>query len=286
MCRAAGWSVLAAVVLAAIKLAAFVATGSIAQLATVIDSFSDIAASSTIWWRLHSRLPAARQEQVVLPGRTDAVAAIVQAAFVVGAGLVTLGIALRRILYPIAIHHAVAGLAIVVVSILATLGLLLFQRRRLALNGTLSIVSDRVHYESDLLVNGAAVLALIGAGIYGVDLLDPLIGAVVAGYLSVQSFRTGREAVKALAEQVLPADLESRIETAALATPGVRGLGDLCTRDTAGERSVELHVEVQSELSVIAAQGIADRLAADIEDLVPGADVRVYPVAARATSGN
>jgi ferrous-iron efflux pump FieF len=283
--RAAMVSVLVAVALAVVKLVAVIATGSSALMSSAVDSFGDVAASGMIWLSFRSARRPAETGHRLGHGRSEAVSALTQAAFVAGAGLFAFSISVRHFIYPEPLHHTVWGLAVMVVSTLATFGLVHYQRRVVMLTGSSAIAADRAHYESDLLTYIAVVLALVGAGLYGLDRLDPLIGGALAVYLLFMAFRIGRVAVRTLLERALPAELHARIEAAAMAHPEVLAVHDLRTLEVAETRFVEFHVELRQDTTIGAARIVADRIETELEELVPGAEVIVHPMPAGGDPG-
>jgi ferrous-iron efflux pump FieF len=273
-------SVCVAVALAILKLAAVIGTGSVALMSSAVDSFADVAASGMIWLSLRRAGRPADPSHRLGHGRAEAVSALTQSAFVAGAGLFALSIAIRQLIYAGPIHHEVPGLAVMLVALVATLGLMIYQRRVVAITGSSAIAADRAHYESDLVTNIAVVLSLVGAGIYGLERLDPLIGGALAVYLLFMAFRIGREAVGALLDRPLPGDLCARIEEVAQGDPDVLAVHDLRTREAGGIGSVELAVELPAGTSLAEVRVIVGRLELAIDDLLPDAEVLIHPIPA------
>ena len=61
------------------------------------------------------------------------------------------------------------GIGVSIVAIVATLGLLAYQRRVIARTGSVAIETDHVHYQSDLLLNLAVIAALVLDQYLGLD---------------------------------------------------------------------------------------------------------------------
>jgi ferrous-iron efflux pump FieF len=278
--RASVVSILVAVALAVLKLLAVIATGSTALMASAVDSFADLAASGMIWLSFRAARTPVEPRRQLGQGRSEAVSALTQAAFVGGAGLFALCIAVRQFVYPAPIQHAWWGLAVMLVSIVATLVLVGYQRRVVRLTASSAIAADRAHYEGDLLTHIAVVLSLLGAGLYGLERLDPLIGAAVAVYLLVMAVRLGRDAVRTLLEQALPRTVQAQIATVAAAQPGVLAINQLHGYAAGDGCFVELEVEVAADMPVASARQIADHLELELEELLAGAEVTVHPVPA------
>ncbi|WP_235031523.1 cation diffusion facilitator family transporter [Geminicoccus flavidas] len=278
--RASTVSVLAAVALAALKLLAVIATGSTALMSSAVDSFADLAASGMIWLTFRAARAPAEPRRHMGPGRTEAVSALTQAAFVAGAGLFALSISIRQFVYPAPIQHGWWGLAVMLVSIVVTLVLVGYQRRVVRLTASSAIAADRAHYEGDLLTQIAVVLSLLGAGLYGLERLDPLVGAGVALYLLVMAVRIGRDAVATLLERALPRDLRRQVETLAAAQPGVLAVNQLHGYETGDRCCIDLEVEVAADMPVASARRVADAIEAELEERLAGAEVTVHPVPA------
>jgi len=278
--RASTVSVLVAVALAVLKLLAVIATGSTALMSSAVDSFADLAASGMIWLSFRAARTPAEPRSHMGPGRSEAVSALTQAAFVGGAGLFVLSISIRQFVYPVPIQHGWWGLVVMLVSIVVTLVLVGYQRRVVRLTASAAIAADRAHYEGDLLTQIAVVLSLLGAGLYGLDRLDPLVGAGVAIYLLVMAVRIGRDAVATLLERALPRNLRRQVETLASAQPGVLAVGHLHGYETGDHCYIDLEVEVAADMPVANARRIADAIEAELEEQFVGAEVTVHPVPA------
>ena len=273
-------SVLVAVALAVLKLAAVVATGSVALMSSAVDSFADVAASGMIWLSLRGAHASPEPGYQLGQGRAEAISALTQSAFVAGAGLFALCIAIRQLIYVQPLAHEPWGLAVMLVSLVATLGLMIYQRRIVTLTGSSAIAADRAHYESDLVTNIAVVLSLVGAGIYGLHRLDPLIGGALAVYLLFTAYRIGRDAVGTLLDRPLPAELRAEVEATVRADPDIQAVYDLRTRQASGTRIIECHVELAPDISVAEARMIIERIELEIDELVPDAAVTIHPMPA------
>ncbi|HEX2529121.1 MAG TPA: cation diffusion facilitator family transporter [Geminicoccus sp.] len=273
-------SLLVAVGLAVLKLAAVIGTGSVAMMSSAVDSFADVAASGMIWLSLRGAQQPPEPGYQLGQGRLEAVSALTQSAFVAGAGLFALCIAVRQLIYVQPLGHEVSGLAVMMVSLVATLGLMIYQRRVVALTGSSAIAADRAHYESDLFTNIAVVLSLVGAGIYGLHRLDPLIGGALAIYLLFMAYRIGRDAVGTLLDRPLPAELRARIEAVVRADADIVAMYDLRTRQASGTRIVEFHIELAPDTTVSDARAIMDRVELELDELVPDVEVTIHPMPA------
>lgn len=128
-----------ATLLIATKLAAWLATDSVALLSTLIDSTIDLAASVLTLAAVRQALQPADHDHRFGHGKVEALAGLGQAAFILGSAGLLVGEALGRLVHPVPVSHGGWGIAAMGVSILATLVLLAFQRRVVARTRSLAI---------------------------------------------------------------------------------------------------------------------------------------------------
>ncbi|TMJ62577.1 MAG: cation diffusion facilitator family transporter, partial [Alphaproteobacteria bacterium] len=148
--RATYASLAVAAVLIAAKLVVWISTGSVALLSSLVDSLVDLAASLLNFIAVrHATVPADREHRFG-HGKAEPLAALGQSAFLVGSAVLLMFEAVRRLVSPAPIEDPVAGIAVMVFSIVVTLGLVTYQRHVVRHTGSLAIGADELHYRSDL----------------------------------------------------------------------------------------------------------------------------------------
>ena len=121
-------SVALSVLLTVMKLFAAIYTGSLAILSSLIDSLADIFASSITFVAVKvSSLPASYRHRYGF-GKAEAISALVQSAFVAGSGIFVLYDGIKRLFNREVVDKPDVGIAVMVLSLLATLGLIIFQK--------------------------------------------------------------------------------------------------------------------------------------------------------------
>jgi len=273
---AAGASLCLATTLALLKLGAAVATGSLAVLSSLIDSMADIVASAITFVSVQiAQLPPDRGHRFG-HGKAESLSALAQAALVAGTATFVLIDAARRLASPEPVRATTLGVAVMTFAIVATLLLVAFQNHVIRHTGSQAIRADSVHYRADLLTNLSIIASLLLTQRLGWLWLDPVIGALIAGYLAWNAYRIGCDAVHVLMDHELPAATRQRIKDIVLAHPEVRGLHDLRTREAGTTQFIELHVEVDGAMSVGAAHDITDAIEAELFTAFPAAEVILH----------
>lgn len=274
--QAATASLSLAVALTLLKLAATTATGSLAVLSSLIDSITDVVASSITFFSVRiSQQPPDRSHRFG-HGKAESLSALAQAALVAGSALFVLIDALRRLTQPEPLRAANLGIAIMLVAILATSALVLFQRRVIRATGSAAIAADQLHFTADLATNLAVILTLVLTQQLGWPWLDPVIGVLIAGYLGWQALRIGREAVNVLMDHELPGLARQRVKDIVIAHAEVQGMHDLRTRGSGSTVFIELHVELEPTMTVQAAHDVTDALEVELGQAFPEAEIIIH----------
>lgn len=269
-------SVATAGLLIAVKLAAWGVTGSVALLSTLIDSTLDAAASLVNLWAVRHALTPADEEHRFGHGKAEPLAGLGQAAFILGSGALLLAQAAHRLQQPAEVARPDVGMAVMAVSILATIALVRFQKYVLGRVRSVAISADSLHYTGDVLMNGAVVVSLGLGWAFGWTWADPLFAIAIALFLMSSAWRIALSSLDMLMDRELPAEDRSRIEALALAEPEVRGMHDLRTRLSGQQGFIQLHLVLDDALPLVRAHAIADRVEKAIEAAFPHCEVIIH----------
>jgi ferrous-iron efflux pump FieF len=268
-------SVVTAALLIVAKLAAWLATGSISVLASLVDSVMDAGASLVNLLAVRWSLQPADTDHRFGHGKAQPLAALGQAAFIAGSA-VFLGLqAVDRLLHPQPITNAKIGLAVLGISVVATSILVLFQRYVIQRTDSPAIRADALHYATDLATNVATLTALSLAGL-GLHWLDPIFGFAIGTYVFYSALRIGREAVDLLLDRELPESQRAAIIDLARSVPMVRGVHGLRSRRSGQVLGIQLHIELDDNLELFQAHRIAVAVEQRIRDRWPHSDIIIH----------
>jgi len=268
-------SVATATLLIAAKLVAWLLTGSISVLASLVDSLMDAAASLVNLVAVRYSLEPADAEHRFGHGKAESLAGLAQATFISGSAVFLVLHAVDRLLHPRPLQDVAVGVAVMVFAIVATLALLAVQRYAIRHTGSTAIRADSLHYRSDLLVNASIILALL-LELRGWTGLDSLFALGIAGYILYSAWHIGHDAFQLLMDRELPPDMVEQVRAAALAQPAVRGIHELRTRQSGQTAFVQLHIELDAGMLLSEAHAVADSVEAAIRAAIPGSDVIVH----------
>lgn len=259
-----------------VKLGAWLYTDSISLLSTLIDSLLDAVASLINLFAVRHALVPADREHRFGHGKAEPLAALGQTAFIAGSALFLLFEAGHRLIDPRPVLHSEIGIAVMLVAIAVTFALTRFQAYVVRKTGSVAIKADSLHYVGDILVNGAVIVALLLASQLGWAIADPLFGLAIAGYIMFNAWQIARGSLDLLMDRELPEAERRRIRDIALANPEVRDLHDLRTRSSGRRSFIQVHIEMDGNLTLYRAHAVADEVEAALRAAFPGAEVMIH----------
>lgn len=276
MRRATYASVLVASLLIAAKLAAWMVTGSVSLLASLIDSLLDALASLVNLLAVRHALTPADDEHRFGHGKAEALAGLGQAALIAGSALFLVVESIDRLLAPQPVQQSLAGIAVMVLSIAMTGALVLYQRHVVKQTGSLAVSADRLHYVGDLATNLAVIAALLLASRGDFAWFDPACALVIAAVILKSAVDIVRSALDHLMDREMADTDREQILATVRAHPEARAAHDLRTRQSGNQVFIQLHLELDPEISLREAHRISDEIEASLLLLFPGAEVIIH----------
>jgi ferrous-iron efflux pump FieF len=276
MRRAATASVVVAAVLIAAKVGAWLATDSVAVLSSLLDSLLDAAASIVNLVAVRHALTPADEEHRFGHGKAEPLAGLAQSAFVCGSAVILLMEAIHRLGSPQPVQRPEIGIAVSVLAIVLSAGLVWYQRRVVARTGSVAIAADSLHYGADALLNGAVVAAILIGAFLDAPLVDPLFGALISLWILRGAARIARQSFDLLMDRELPPGDRERILRIARARPEVLDVHDLRTRSAGTHIFVQMHIELDGDMRLARAHEIADAVEHEIRAAYPNAEIIIH----------
>ena len=276
MRRATNAAVSVALLLIAVKLAAWLTTDSVSLLSSLADSVMDALASLVNLLAVRHALQPADPEHRFGHGKAEPLAGLGQAAFICASGIYLIFEAVTRLLEPRDIVHGEFGLAVMVFSIAVTAALVAYQRSVVRRTDSLAIRADSVHYATDILVNGGVIVSLLLVMFLDWRAADPIVALLIAGFIIFSAGRIARSSLNHLMDRELPDTERERIKKIALNHPAVIDCHDLKTRAAGLNSFIQLHISMDGGLTLDAAHEISDAVEAAILAAFPNAEVIIH----------
>ncbi len=269
-------SVIVATTLIFVKMGAWLLTDSISILSSLVDSLMDVVASLVNLVAVRHALQPPDAEHRFGHGKAEPLAGLGQSAFIAGSAVFLTIEAVSRLLTPRQVTHVEVGIGVMVFAIAVTLVLVSFQRYVVRKTGSTAVGADALHYETDVLINGSVIVSLVLTKWLGWHLADPLIGIAIAAYLVRGAWQIAKRSLDVLMDREFPDEERDRIRGIVLAHPQVKGMHDLRTRSSGIQPFIQLHLELDAEMSLREAHAISDEVEERIKDSYPGAEVLIH----------
>ncbi|MBU2937661.1 MULTISPECIES: cation diffusion facilitator family transporter [Pacificibacter] len=276
-------SVSVALILVLAKYWAFEHTGALSIATSLVDSALDLVMALGGLMAIFYAARPPDDEHTFGHTSAEDLAALGQSGFILLSSAVIAWSAMQRLLTPepIEMQFETRGIAVMILSIMLTAALILWQRRVAKRTGSKVVAADSLHYVGDLVPNIGAIIALIAASTYDLHRLDSIVALGAAGMLAIGALRIGKSALDALMDRAAPLETITTIETIAANHPGLRGYHDLKTRMAGSKVFVHLHIELDGEQTLREAHDIGKALKAKICAAIPNCDVIIHKDVAR-----
>lgn len=270
-------SITMAALLMLIKSWAAWTTGSTAMMGSLADTGLDLISSMATLAGVWIAGQPADSNHRFGHGKAEALSAIFQAVLIAFSAL-GLGVhAVAQFFSHERTRDAHTGIAVSVIAIAGTLALLAWQRHVIRHTASIAIATDHVHYQADLLVNVAVILALVLDQFAGLAHADALFGLGIACWLGWGAWQASQQATLQLMDHEWPAEKKAHFLDVLSRHPELRGVHDLRTR-TAGNRDfVQFHVWIDGNMSVRHAHRVMDEIEAKIAAEFPDVEVLIHP---------
>ncbi|MDN3521170.1 cation diffusion facilitator family transporter [Halomonas ramblicola] len=115
--------------------------------------------------------------------------------------------------------------------------------------GSKMLEANAWHHRSDVLSTGVVMVALVGSQ-FGAAWIDTLAAVVVGLLVGKVGWDLLWESGRELVDTALPVATQEGMREVAMSVPGVEGIHDLRTRQSAGHTMLDLHVVVSPRISV------------------------------------
>ncbi|QRN40757.1 MAG: cation diffusion facilitator family transporter [Neisseriaceae bacterium] len=259
-------SIVVALVLIILKAFTEFKTGSVSVLAGLMDSVADLLSSVINLIGISIGLKPADKNHNYGHAKAEGLSSFIQATFILGSAMLIIFSAVGRLLHPYPIEHTQVAIMVMIITILVTGILSLFQHYAIKRTNSLSLAADTSHYISDLLLNSSIILSLLLVQL-GYFSMDAILAIIIGLWMIYLSGKIMRGAFTILMDETLSESEVIKIEQAISLTPGVNGFHDLMTRSDGKTHYIHVHIEVDENLTFRASHDIATNVVVNLNRL-------------------
>ena len=128
----------------------------------------------------------------------------------------------------------------------------------------------------DILVNLAIIAALVLSLYLDWYIADPLFALGVAGYVIYNAWEIVKVSMDQLMDRELPDADRERIVRIARAHPDVRDLHELRTRTSGFTTFIQMHIEMDPEITLVRAHEISDEVEEELHKAFPNSEIIIH----------
>jgi cation diffusion facilitator family transporter len=256
-----------ATILTLVKFIIGIASGSVAVLASAIDSLLDTVISIFNFFAIKKAEEDANERFQYGKGKVQAIAAVIEGTIITLSGLYIIYEATMKAIYGTKITLLNPAIMVMLLSIGVTF--LLVEYLLLVAKKTDNIVikSDALHYKTDLVSNGVILLSLILVYFTGWDIIDAIFGFGIGIYIIYSAYEIIQEGIYILLDHALDKEIVKEIEEIISTNPNVNGYHWLKTRTDGTTNFVEFHLVLEPDMTLMEAHNISDEIEEKIKTL-------------------
>lgn len=263
------------ILLVVLKVGAGLASGSISVLAEGVQSSLDVLASLMILWTVRTAATPPDRAHPYGHGKVESLASLTQMILISGSAVYIMSEAWHRLQNP-SMPELGWGVAVLTFSLVVNSFVSAYLQKVARSTNSSAIAAEATHLRSDMLSCAGVLFGLGAVAIFRQPLLDPIIAAVMAIVVIFSAMKLGRETLRPLLDERLPGEEEEAIRTVLEADERVLGYHRLRTRQAGSHRMMDVHIQLDDNLSFRESHDITEDIEDAIRKVLPNLDAIVH----------
>ena len=253
-----------ATILVIVKLVIGVASGSVAVLASAIDSLLDTLVSIFNFFAIKKSEENPDDYYQYGKGKIQAIAAVIEGTVITISGIYIIYEAIKKLNSGSVTTLLEPSIWVMIFSIIVTYLLVKYLLKVAEETDNLVIKADALHYKTDLWSNAAVLIALGLVYMTGIDAIDAVFGLGIGLYVIYSAYEIIQEGIEILLDRALDGEIVANIGEIISKHKEVTSYHWLKTRTDGSTNFVEFHMVLQPNMLLLEAHRIAD----EVEDQI------------------
>ena len=259
-----------ATLLLIVKLVLGVASGSVAVLASAIDSLLDMLVSIFNFFAIKKSEETPDSEYHYGKGKIQAIAAVIEGTIITISGIYIIYEAIKKLNSGSVTTLLEPSILAMVLSIIITYVLVKYLLKIARETENIVIKADALHYQTDLWSNAAVLVALGLVYMTGMDAIDAIFGLGIGLYIIYSAYEIIQEGIEILLDRALDGEMVANIGEIISNHSEVTSYHWLKTRTDGSTNFVEFHMVLRPNMLLLEAHRIAD----EVEDKIMLLDIK------------
>ena len=275
--RAATFSICTALGLAAVKLVVALLSGSMAVMASAIDSLLDILMSGVNFMAIRQAEQPPDQCHPFGHGKFETLATLFQALVISLSGAWIIYEAVVRLTRGSQVRHLDQGIAVLAFSAVVSWFITVYLRKAAKATDSSALEADSLHFRMDIYSNLGLMVGLLLIRWFDIAWIDPALSILVASYILHEAIQLIKRSLTDILDHELPDEIQQQVHQLISSHSGpLAGYHGLRTRRAGSLKIMDFHLEVCKDMSVLEAHKLTDSLEKKIEKEIPGANVIIH----------
>ncbi|MFW6307855.1 MAG: cation diffusion facilitator family transporter [Campylobacterales bacterium] len=256
-----------AALLAIVKFIVGALSGSIAVMASAIDSLLDLLVSMFNYIAITNSEKPADGKFNYGRGKFEAMASFIEGAVISGSGLFILYESIKKLALSEAVINVDISIYVMIFSFIVTTILVLFLNYVAKKKNSLVIKSDALHYKTDMYTNGGVLITLFVVQFTDFHAIDGIVGAMIALYIIYSASSLIKESFFMLTDRALDDSMVEEIENIITSQKKISGYHYLKTRRSGNNYFLDVHLVFNRDMLLVDAHSVSDAIEEEVSKL-------------------
>ena len=258
-----------AALLTLIKLVIGIMSGSVAVLASAVDSVLDMFVSVFNYFAISNSEKPADENFNYGRGKIEALASVIEGTIIAMSGLFLLYQAISKYINDTKSAYADLSIIVMIISLVITIALVMYLNKVARDTDNMVIKADALHYKTDVYTNIAVLISLIGVAITDYEIIDIVVGGGISLFIIYSAYELIQEGVLVLLDRALE---EEDVQQIIDILDNEKEINDhhwLKTRTAGSDIFVDVHLVFDCVVTLMAAHRVSDRVEDKIQAINP-----------------
>jgi len=256
-----------AALLTLIKLVIGIASGSVAVLASAIDSVLDMFVSIFNYFAIANSEKPADKTFNYGRGRVEALASVIEGTIITVSGLFLLYQAVKKAINGEVSQYMDTSIIVMIISLFITVFLVMYLNKVAKKTGSMVIKADALHYKTDVYTNAAVLVSLVLVNFTGFEIIDVIVGSAIALFIIYSAYELIHDGILVLLDRAVDDDIVLEIEKIINNNERVNAHHLLKTREAGHQTFVEVHLVFDCVITLMDAHRASDDIERRIREL-------------------
>ncbi len=249
-----------AAILTLIKLVIGIASGSVAVLASAVDSVLDMFVSLFNYFAISNSEKPADKDFNYGRGKIEALASVIEGTIITLSGLFLLYQAIEKAINGEVSKYLDLSLIVMIISLVITISLVMYLNYVAKKTNNMVIKADALHYKTDVYTNAAVLVSLVLVNITGYELVDVIVGGGISLFIIYSAYELIQSGVLVLLDKSVEEETVQTIKKHLISEERVNTYHLLKTREAGNQIFVDVHLVFDCLITLMEAHKITDRI--------------------------